>query len=199
MRKETVEAKLNKLFNLTEKAEEVKVKTTGRVVGVTESEIQEFREVQGLVYFLAAPALFELKTCPVCEEWFAVSRKYVAYCSYICIKRSLEKVGIRWSKGQDIEALVNDPQVYDGNEPIWINQKSLEKLREMVLSLPSNLPLPEDKPSYESLFSPPPVTTTSSTTASSISSLFPNTTTTSGTSTSSSKTRKTKRRIISSA
>lgn len=199
MRKETVEAKLNRLFGLEQKAEEVKVRTTGKVVGVTEGEIQEFREVQGIIYFLHAPALFQSKVCPVCKEWFFVSRKYVAYCSYQCIKTSLAKSGLEWRKGRDLETLANDPQVWDGNEPIWIRQKSLEKLREMVLSLPSNLPLTEDKPSYESLFSPDPDISTQSTTANSTLSSSARTTNTGGTSTKSSKTRKTKRRIISTA
>lgn len=180
MRKITQENKLNALLGLTAKAEEVKVRSTGRIVGVTEEEIQEFREAQGLIYFLQAPALFTPKICPECEERFMVSRQYVKYCSYQCIKTSLVKIGIKWSKGKDLERLAQDPQVFDGNEPLWIRQSVLMKLEEMAsLSLPNLTPsTPEPvelSPSQESSpditlsseMSPiPTLTTTSSSDAS---------------------------------
>lgn len=141
MKAETAEAKLNALFGdlFAEKVKEVKTKTTGRVVGVTEEEIQEFREIQGILYFLEAPALFEYKVCGHCKADFYVSRKYVKFCSYGCMKLEMRKQGFEWRKGNDIEALVLDPQVYNGNEPIWIRSRSLQLIREMVLSLPENL------------------------------------------------------------
>lgn len=141
MKKETAEAKLNQLFGdmFVKKVEEVKVKTTGRVVGITEEEIQEFREIQGILYFLQAPALFSYKVCGHCGADFFVSRKYVKYCSYTCMKLEFRKQGFEWRKGNDIEALVLDPQVYDGNEPIWIRSRALQSIREMVLSLPENI------------------------------------------------------------
>lgn len=141
MKKETAADKLNALFGdkFVAKVKEVKAKTTGRVVGVSEEEIQEFREVQGILYFLQAPALFTHKVCTHCGEHFYVSRKYVKFCSYTCMKLEMRKQGFEWRKGNDIEALVLDPQVYDGNEPIWIRSRSLQLIREMVTSLPENL------------------------------------------------------------
>lgn len=141
MKKETTEAKLNRLFgdNFVAKVEEVKVKTTGKIIGVSEEEIQEFRAVQGIIYFFKAPELFQYKICAHCGADFYVSRKYVAYCSYMCIKLELRKQGFEWEKGNDIEALVLDPQVYDGNEPLWISPRALQYIREMVQSLPENI------------------------------------------------------------
>lgn len=197
MKKETVEAKLNALFGLTKKAEEVKTRSTGKVVGVTEEEIQEFREMQGLIYFLQAPALFEHKICPRCGEHFYVSRKYVSHCSYTCIKIDLQNRGFDWRKGNDLEAIAQDPQVYNGNEPIWIRQESLKKLKEMVSKLPDDWPPTVEKPSYESLFSQNQDTTTQSGKKNSTSSPSVSTMTNSGTATKSTKSKKPKRRIIS--
>jgi hypothetical protein len=98
--------------------------------GVAEDRIQEFRQAQGIVYFLQAPALFSHKICKHCGESFFVSRQQVAFCSYTCIKNSLAALGINWQKGDDLEALVNDPQVFDGNEPIWI--KNIDQLKEAL-------------------------------------------------------------------
>lgn len=144
MKNDTTAAKLNALFGdkFVQKIEEVKVRTTGRVVGITEEEIQEFREIQGILYFLQAPALFTYKVCPHCGEHFFVSRKYVKFCSYTCMKLEMRKQGFEWRKGNDIEALVRDPNVFEGNEPIWIHSRSLQSIREMVLSLPETLPSP---------------------------------------------------------
>jgi hypothetical protein len=135
MKKETLQEKLNALLGLTETAKVIKEKATGRVVGVTEEEIQEFREIQGLIYFLQAPQLFTPKVCPNCNTPFVVSRKQVAFCSYLCIAEDLRKKGLEWRKGNDIELLVQDPQVYDGNEPLWIREPLLQRIQEMVTSL----------------------------------------------------------------
>lgn len=167
MKKSTVENKLNELFGLTEKAATVKVQATGRVVGVTEREIQNFREAQGLIYYLHAPALFTPKTCPHCGEKFMVSRKYVAYCSYTCIRMSLREQGIEWKKDKDIEGLVNS-DVYDGNEPIWIRQSNLTALKEALSTLLTHLEnedspfelSPPEKLAPESLFSQDSTTST---------------------------------------
>lgn len=135
MKQETRLDKLNELLGITEKVKEVKTRVTGQLVGVTEEEIQEFREAQGILYYLQAPGLFTFKVCPHCKEQFAVSRKFVAYCSYTCIRLSLAEQGIEWRKGRDIEALVADPQVYDGNEPLWVSQNTLERLTEVLTKL----------------------------------------------------------------
>ena len=141
MKAETVAAKLNALFGdaFVEKVQEVKAKSTGKVVGVSEEDIQGFRQAQGILYFLEAPALFTYKICGHCGADFFVSRKNVKFCSYTCIKLELRKNGFEWRKGNDIEALVMDPQVYNGNEPIWITSHALQSIREMVLSLPENI------------------------------------------------------------
>ena len=99
-------------------------------IGVSEDEIQSFRAAQGLHYFLQAPELFSLKTCKHCGASFLVSRKYVAFCSYTCIKASLNEVGIAWNKGDDIESLANDPQVYEGNEPIWV--RNIDRVKQVL-------------------------------------------------------------------
>lgn len=176
----TAENKLNALLGLTEKVQEVKTRSTGRIVGVTEKEIQEFREAQGLIYFLQAPALFTPKTCGHCGEAFLVSRKYVAYCSYTCIQKSLEEKGVGWRKGRDLEALAQDPQVYDGNEPLWIRSHSLKRAHEILTSLLEKdsdtefvlksstvTPVPEESPTTSKTTLPepsssPPTTTTQS-------------------------------------
>ena len=135
MKRETKQNKLNALLGIVEKVEDYKAKSTGNIVGISEDEIQEFREIQGLIYFLQAPTLFDAKKCPHCGEFFIVSRKYVAYCSYTCIKKSLEEVGINWTKDQDLEALAVDPQVYGGNEPIWVRRSKLEHALKVLQKL----------------------------------------------------------------
>ena len=150
MKPETVQAKLNELLGIKpEVVNAITTKKTGRVVGLTEEEIQEFREVQGILYFLEAPALFTPKVCPHCGEGFLVSRKYVKFCSYTCIKKSFEEIGINWTKGNDLEALANDPDVYGGNEPIWIRTRALEKLQDALLIMKGltsqSSPLPQSK------------------------------------------------------
>ena len=152
MKKETVDNKLNALLGIkTEVVEEIKVRYSGKVVGISEEEIQTFREAQGILYFLQAPALFTAKVCPHCKETFLVSRKYVSYCSYTCIRKSLNEQGIEWKKGDDLEALAGDPQVYNGNEPIWISNRVLERLKETLETLSTNSdenePEPQSSPS----------------------------------------------------
>lgn len=110
---------------------------------VEEAAIQEFRAAQGMIYFLQAPKLFSAKICHHCGANFLVSRNAVGYCSYTCIKNSLAELGVVWDKGRDIEALVNDPQVFDGNEPIWIKnidqlKAALEVLCQMAESQPTS-------------------------------------------------------------
>lgn len=132
IKKKRAQDKLNALLGITEQIQEVEAKFSGKVYGVTEPEIQNFREIQGIIYFLQAPALFSFKTCPECGEPFAVSRKYVGYCSHECIRKSLNKQGLRWKKGDDLESLALDPQVWDGNEPIWIRSTALRRLQQIL-------------------------------------------------------------------
>lgn len=122
MKSETYTNKLAALLGLQDKVP-AKTKTRNlshREVAVREEEIQFAREAQGIVYFLLAPELFTPKVCKHCKEGFLVSRKQVGYCSYTCIKKSLEEIGIDWSKDGQFEALAQDQQVWDKNEPIWI-------------------------------------------------------------------------------
>ncbi len=142
MKKETAAAKLNALLGITEKVEEVKTKSTGNIVGITEDEIQTFREAQGLIYFLRAPGLFTPKVCGHCGEGFMVSRKYVGYCSYTCIEKSLEELGISWSRKGEIEPdFIKD--IYDGNEPLWIRSPILSRLTEMLSTVISDTTTPQ--------------------------------------------------------
>lgn len=147
MKTETYKAKLAALLGLTEVHEATKEAEANRnrPIPISETQIQSFRAAQGLSYFLQAPKLFTAKTCKHCGENFLVSRKYVQFCSYTCIQKDLEERGIRWTKGEDFEALANDPQVYDGNEPIWIRnlpqvQTALEYLLESQSSLTTTSP-----------------------------------------------------------
>jgi hypothetical protein len=107
----------------------------GNIQEVSEEEIQEFREAQGIIYFLKAPQLFKSKICNNCGNHFIVSRLYVASCSYHCIAAELLKLGIVWKKHHDVEALVQS--VYEGNEPIWIN--NLDRLRKALEMLHSDV------------------------------------------------------------
>lgn len=146
MKKETYANKLAALLGLTEVHQEVKQKKEarqGKIQGISEEEIQEFREFQGITYFLQAPALFQAKVCKHCGEHFLVSRLYVAYCSYTCIRKSLNELGLEWRKGRDIETLINES--YEGNEPIWIRdlpklRAALETLVDAESSSPETLP-----------------------------------------------------------
>lgn len=136
MKKETYAQKLAKLLGLEEVHQEVvkkKTNTYNRAEAISEDRIQSFRAAQGIIYFLQAPRLFSLKKCTHCGEEFLVSRQFVACCSYTCITKGLEEKGIQWSKGEDLEALANDPNVYEGNEPIWI--RNLDQLEAALRSL----------------------------------------------------------------
>lgn len=135
MKRETQLDKLNALLGISKKAEEVKIKSTGNTVGITEDKIQKWREIQGVIYFLQAPALFSPKTCTNCGMKFTVSRLFVSCCSYDCITESLRKIGITWEKGSNLESLALDPQVYDGNEPLWVRQPTLLRLQEILHEL----------------------------------------------------------------
>lgn len=136
MKRETYQNKLAELLGLDQfkveapKSTKSKGKTDSKYVGVTEDAIQQFRQVQGLVYFLQAPELFSHKVCPHCKESFLVSRQFVAFCSYTCIKKDLEAKGIGWSRDKDIEVLVKD--VYEGNEPLWLKEPMLSRLKAVL-------------------------------------------------------------------
>jgi hypothetical protein len=118
------------------KRQKLQKKNKSGLQGITEEEIQTFREAQGVIYFLQAPELFKQNQCKHCEEFFLVSRRDVAYCSYTCIKLSLAELGIEWSRDGKFEELAKDPSVYDGNEPIWI--RNLDRIKK-VLNLDQEL------------------------------------------------------------
>ena len=150
MKKETY---ANKLAKLLEQATGVKVTEIkkehdeqqkirkGNLVEVPESQIQSFREAQGLTYFLQAPALFQYKVCPHCNADFLVSRMFVAYCSYTCIEKSLAEVGISWSRAGKIDDMIRE--VYDGQEPLWI--RNLDQLQSVLERLVSYRSLKESQ------------------------------------------------------
>lgn len=109
---------------------------------VEESQIQAYREIQGIAYFLQAPKLFTQVTCRECNTPFLVSRKFVLYCGYPCMMESMRKQGLEWSKQGDLEAVAMDPQVWDGNEPLIIkNLDQLKKALEALCSVQNDQPL----------------------------------------------------------
>src|SRR5687768_14812927 len=118
MKAETVQRKLNELLGIQDKIEAIEVAKQAehaKLVAVEEHEIPFFRAKQGLLYFLKAPELFTIRTCANCGEAYAVSRKHVAYCGYPCMSEGIRKWGLRWDKGNNLEALALDPEVFDGN------------------------------------------------------------------------------------
>jgi hypothetical protein len=92
--------------------------------------------MQGIIYFLQAPRLFEAKICKHCGEGFLVSRQNVAFCSYTCIRLSLEEIGIKCQRVEvhDIDEPFPSPKyiddIYDGNEPIWI--RNIDLIESMI-------------------------------------------------------------------
>lgn len=113
---------------LSPRNEKTQKKTPG-LIAIEESEIDSFREAQGLLYFFAAPELFTPRVCKLCELPFLVSRKQVAYCSYVCLKKDLyDRLGVNWSRATDMELMVK--QVYEGNEPLWV--RNLNRVQEML-------------------------------------------------------------------
>jgi len=150
LKKETAKDRLAKLLGLevvkeeTEKKEKIR---QGNTEGVTEEEIQNFREFEAIVYYLQAPQLFHPRLCKQCGAPFLVSRLQVAYCSYNCIEYSIyANYGIKWTRSTDKEVMVKE--VYGGNEPLWIrNVWTLQKALEKLLSLPE---------AQEALSQPPP-------------------------------------------
>lgn len=140
MKPDTYKDKLNALLGITpdvvEKIEQKKAGKLGNIIGVTEEEIDERREMEGLIYFLQAPELFHARVCKHCEEPFLVSRLHVAYCSYQCIQNDMKKNwGTYWSRTADMERMVLE--VYEGNEPLWL--RNLPMLQRALTILNSTL------------------------------------------------------------
>lgn len=112
---------------------------------VQEHEIQTFRAVQGIIYFLQAPELFTPKTCKQCGDGYLVSRRNVGHCSYSCLRKSIKEItGQEWTRGHDFDVIIKE--VWDDNEPIWI--KNLDRIRAVLDSVPihdvnSITPVPE--------------------------------------------------------
>lgn len=135
MKRETYEKKLAEILGLqyilSEK--EQRAKKTNQALGVTEDEINNARQAQGIIYFFQAPDLFSAKTCPHCGEGFLVSRRFVAFCSYTCIQKSLEEKGIKWSRSNSNGYEISEEyikNIYEGNEPIWI--KNLDVIQDLL-------------------------------------------------------------------
>jgi len=167
---ETKIERLNKLLGLTQVAEEIKVveeQRRGRFQSIPEDQIQTFREAQGIIYFLQAPTLFQLKVCKHCDAEFLVSRLYVGLCSYTCIQNSLAEMGIKWSRAgilEDEEEMIHFiNRIYDGNEPIWVRnlpalKAALQRLTEFQTETLSQI---EASSQENSIFSPSQINGTS--------------------------------------
>ncbi len=137
MKATTTASKLAALFGIQQEVvetstiheEENKKNGKGKFRGIPEESIQNYREAQGLIYFLQAPKLFTARTCKHCGEGFLVSRHQVAYCSYNCIELELKKMGIdEWSRKNDIPSLVKE--IYDDNEPLWV--RNIDGIKSLI-------------------------------------------------------------------
>jgi len=142
VKKSTYEKKMAELFGIDtqiiERVEDQRAKQeaqrTGKLQGISEAEVQKFREMQAVIYFFQAPQLFKLKICPRCKQPFLVSRLFVGFCSYDCIREQIrDEMGTNWEKSRDLETLAVDPQVWNGNEPLWI--RNLPRLKEILAEL----------------------------------------------------------------
>jgi hypothetical protein len=133
MKKETYAKKLAALLGLEEHLPE-KQAAANQPIAVKEDEIAKAREAQALLYFFQAPELFQAKVCPHCGEGFLVSRRFVKCCSYTCIQKELESIGINWSRTKEDGTYDIDEDyiksIYEGNEPLWINR--IDLIRSMV-------------------------------------------------------------------
>lgn len=145
MRKETMHNKLMELLGLEDR--KIEVDQRGRAVskkndaplGVSDEELDSYREAQAVVYFLRAPELFSHKVCPHCGENFLISRQFVAFCSYTCIYKDLESKGIIWSAKSKHRFEIDEEFVkekLEGNEPLWIRQDMIERIQAVVNSTP---------------------------------------------------------------
>lgn len=140
MKQETMAAKMAALLGLDEDvqhnfAEKPKNKTLSpQMRAIQEEEIQQFRALEGIIYFLQAPELFTPKICKWCKEGFIVSRRNVAHCSMTCLKHSIEDLtGSTYSKSEtDMEEIVAD--VWNGNEPLIV--KNLDRIKKIINAMP---------------------------------------------------------------
>ncbi len=176
MKKETAEQRMAAILakhNPEAHAQLVKAKKAretrkGNFQGVSEKEIDSFREIQGITYFLQAPELFTEKFCRRCRTPFLVSRMYVVYCSYDCIRNSiLEDYGFEWTYHNDLDGAIL--KVYEGNQPIWItNLDTLKKCLTLLLQITEenkNSPSLETS-NQDNISNSPPTTETSFSTSS---------------------------------
>jgi hypothetical protein len=145
MKEETRLAKLAELLGIKTEVEVHIEKKSNRnkVIEISEEEIQEFRAVQGVVYFLRAPELFKARLCSwrECGQPFAVSRQFVSVCSYTCLKDSLADLGIDWNRDGNTDAekiLLTIDGVWEGQEPLWIREPLLSRVRSVLNSLPDD-------------------------------------------------------------
>ena len=135
MKKETYANKLAKMLGLETLAPEPSTKKTvgakPNYTGIEFSQIEHYREATALSLFLQAPALFSPATCKHCNEPFLVSRHFVAFCSYGCLKADLYELGIEWHPEARIdEAYVR--RVWDDNEPLRVSPHAFKLLQEMI-------------------------------------------------------------------
>lgn len=143
MKDETRLKKLAELLGITQEVEVHVEKKNNRnkVIEIPESEIESFRAAQGVLYFLQAPELFTARLCKwrECQQPFAVSRQFVAYCSYTCLKDSLADIGIDWNRGGLTDAdkiQLTIDTIWEGQEPLWIREPILSRVRSVLNTLP---------------------------------------------------------------
>jgi hypothetical protein len=162
MKDETYLKKLNKILGISpEVAEQAAIQRKiqqGDTVGIPDEEIEKFRELEGVIYFLQAPELFHSRVCAWCDASFFVSRLNVAHCSYSCLEAHIwEDYGVKWRRRENMELMVKE--VYGGNEPLWVRnlprlQKALLKLTEALGTSPkeseSSPSVPTSSPTVKS-------------------------------------------------
>ena len=141
MKEETYAKKLAKMLGLDESLVETSTveksakKATGSQFTAVEFDaIERYREATALNLFLEAPALFTVVKCKWCEEVFAVSRRFVAFCSYHCLKKSLAHIGIEWSPEVSVETAYVQ-RVWDDNEPLRVSPHAINLIKEMIESV----------------------------------------------------------------
>lgn len=141
MKKETAASKLAALLGLNPNDEAVIEATTTKeqkakkkkdaLRGVTLDELDTFRSANAVLLFLQAPELYTARTCKHCKGDFLVSRKFVGYCSYTCLKKELEAIGIDWDTKKPLdEAYVR--RVWEHNEPLVIPPAAIKVLQELA-------------------------------------------------------------------
>lgn len=131
-----------------EKALEMFAKIFGQEVAVESiadpvqmDKAPQYRELQGeaALLFLSKPERFITKVCAWCEQSFAATYHYVAYCCNNCRARAFKEqtgVDVDWGAKTDTER-------WGGEPPLIVDPETLKHLAEHVRRLNNSNPTPE--------------------------------------------------------